>query len=68
MQVPGTPVPVLVPTVSMTKPPSAHKGEEANEGVSVAQQEAVGVRHPTSAEDVQVRQARGRLTWFKLKF
>ena len=49
IQVPGTLVPV--PTVSMTKAPSARKGEEANERVSVAQQEAAAA----AAADVQVR-------------
>ena len=52
IQVPGTLVPV--PTVSMTKAPSARKGEEANERVSVAQQEAAAAA-AAAAADVQVR-------------
>ena len=46
-------MPVL--TVSMTKAPSARKGEEANERVSVAQQEAAAAAAAAAAADVQVR-------------
>ena len=62
---------MIVPTVSMTKAPSARKGEEANERVSIAQQEAAAaaVGHLTSAADVQVRYVgQGPATWFELKY
>ena len=46
---------MVVPTVSMTKAPSARKrkGEEANERVSVAQQEAAAVAAAAAVEEAE---------------